>query len=150
MKPLWAHKAMSALGCAALLAALVVGDPGKCAAQTAKLPVAPCTTTDPPCMTIIIYNNTKPADGFNIYPVLTTGINNPDKWLQLQFHNTSNSYGRDTGFRFYINPTGDGIPPGGHVTITVPLYTKLAARADSDQAVSCSRATILRSRQRRP
>ncbi|HME07594.1 MAG TPA: hypothetical protein VKG25_11100 [Bryobacteraceae bacterium] len=135
MKPLWADKAMSALGCAALLAALVVGDPGKCAAQTAKPPVAPCTTTDPPCMTIIIYNNTKPADGFNIYPVLTTGINNPDKWLQLQFHNTSNSYGRDTGFRFYINPTGDGIPPGGHVTITLPLYTKLAAKGELNQNI---------------
>ena len=133
MKPLRVGRATLAMAFAALSFTLFVGYPGNSAAETAKVPVAPCTTTDPPCMTIKIYNNTSPADGFNIYPVLTTGISNPDKWLQLQFHNTGNSYGRNTGFRFYINPTGDGIPPGGHATITLPLYTKLVAKSEFNQ-----------------
>jgi hypothetical protein len=125
-------------GLAALLLALVLGNSGSSIAQTAKAAVAPCTTTDPPCLTIKIYNNSDPKDpkdGYNIYPVLTTGINSPDKWLQLHFHNTSNSYGRDTGFRFYVNPSGDGIPPGGHVTITLPLYTKLTTKGELNQNI---------------
>src|SRR4029079_11881836 len=121
----WAIRSTSPPGFAAVLLALVLGHSGNCIAQTGKPAVPPCTATDPPCLTIKIYNNTDPRDGTNIYPVLTTGISSPDKWLQLHFHNPNNSYGRDTGFRFYVNPEGDGIPPGGQVTITLPLYTKL-------------------------
>jgi hypothetical protein len=126
MKPFWVDKAMSATGFAALLFALFLGYPGNSAAQ----PVPPCTTTAPLCMTIKIYNNS----GYNIYPVLTTGISAPDTWLQAWFKVDStpsrlaaNPYPRNTGFRFYINPTGPGIPPNGFVTITLPLYTQLVS-----------------------
>jgi hypothetical protein len=135
MKPLWAIKSTTVRCVAVLVLALMLGHSGSCAAQTAKPPVAPCTTIDPPCMTIKIYNNTSAKDGHNIYPVLTTGISSPDKWLQLQFHDPGKSYGRDTGFRFDINPEKDGIPPGGHVTITLPLYTKLTADGELNRNI---------------
>src|SRR5262249_12694987 len=34
-------------------------------------------------------------------------------------------YPKLDNFRIYINPTGNGIPPGGEVTITLPLLTQL-------------------------
>jgi hypothetical protein len=88
-------------------------------------------------MTVKIYNN---SGAYNIYPVLTMGKDDPgkpDEWLQAEFkvprtRTDDCLYHRAHNFRFYINPAidtktgkGDGIPPGGNVTITLPLYTQL-------------------------
>jgi hypothetical protein len=94
--------------------------PGNVAAQTV------------PTMTIVIYNNSKTH---SIYPVLSTGAHILDKWLQAAFkipksQLADNPYPTPDTFRLYFNPTGAGIPPGGTVTITLPLYTQLVANVD--------------------
>ena len=86
-----------------------------------------------PTMTIVIYNNSKTH---SIYPVLSTGGHSPvDEWLQAAFkipnsQHGDNPYPSPDTFRLYFNPTGAGIPPGGNVTITLPLYTQLVAKVD--------------------
>jgi hypothetical protein len=82
-----------------------------------------------PLMTIKIYNNSETS---NIYPVLTTGTSGSSLWLQAWFKVPKGEMGDKPypklhAFRIYINPTGDGIPPGGAVTIEVPLLTQLVA-----------------------
>lgn len=84
-------------------------------------------TTPVPEMTVEIFNN---SSNHNIYPVLSTGTSTVGKWLQAAFgvrkaDLAANPYPKLNQFRLYINPTGDGIPPGGHVIIKLPLYTQL-------------------------
>jgi hypothetical protein len=121
-----------ALICAAIASFLIVlallppahassSPPGNVAAQTV------------PTMTIVIYNNSK---NHSIYPVLSTGGHSPvDLWLQAAFkipksQLANNPYPSPDTFRLYFNPTGAGIPPGGNVTITLPLYTQLVANVN--------------------
>ncbi len=129
MKPLWVDKSTPATIFAALLFVLFLGHAGDCAAQ----PV--------PTMTIKIFNNScQPAcqageQPYNIYPVLTMGQGPVDSWLQAALSVpkstlNDNPYPRGRSFRLYFNPTGDGIPPGGHVKITLPLYTQLVPTAN--------------------
>src|SRR5260370_39481075 len=83
-------------------------------------------------MTIQIYNN---SPEFNIYPMISSpGASNlTDLWLQGFFGTTwanrdKETYKNGGGLPTYVNccNTGqNGIPPGGSVTIPVPLYTPL-------------------------
>lgn len=87
-----------------------------------------------PTMTVKIYNN---SPDYNIYPVLTTGTALKNLWLQAWFKVPkaqlgNNPYPKLTNFRIYVNPTGTGIPPGGSVTLTLPLLTQLVANAQID------------------
>ncbi len=85
-----------------------------------------------PVMTIQVYNNSL---NFNIYPLISfPGASNlTDLWLQGFFGTTwanrdTQTYKNGGVIRTYVNccNTGqNGIPPGGSVTITVPLYTPL-------------------------
>ncbi len=80
-----------------------------------------------PSMTIELHND---SDTYSIYPVLSTGGHIVDAWLQAAFNVpktklADNPYPTPHTFRFYINPTGTGIPPHGSVTVTLPLYTQL-------------------------
>jgi hypothetical protein len=134
VKPLWVDKSTRTQGFAALSFALLIAYADNCAAgSNVPLPVGP-----PPAMTIVIYNN---AGAYNIYPVLSTGTTNADKWLQAAAKVPHADTGRypypnTSQFRFYINPTGDGIPPGGSVTITLPLYTQMVPTASVNPSVS--------------
>ncbi len=77
------------------------------------------------------YNNTDTSKTpSNIYPVLTTGTSSSSLWLQAWLKVPKGEMGNKpypklNNFRIYINPTGKGIPPGGSVTITLPLLTQL-------------------------
>ena len=79
-----------------------------------------------PVMTLKIYNNDSQN---NIYPVLTTGVASKSVFLQAFFKIKVKDLGTNTFpkaiYRFYINPTGVGIPPGKHVIVKVPLFTQL-------------------------
>jgi hypothetical protein len=91
-------------------------------------------------MTIKIFNNS----GYNIYPVLSTGTSIPeDPFLQAALQVPSdpavrkaNPYPKLNQFRLYINPTGDGIPPGGSITLELPFYTQLVATDKVDPTLS--------------
>jgi hypothetical protein len=80
-----------------------------------------------PTMTIVIYNS---SSQYSIYPVLSTGAHSADNWMDAAFNIPQSQVGDhpyptpDT-FRLYFNPTGTGIPPGGSITVTLPLYTQL-------------------------
>lgn len=91
-------------------------------------------------MTIKIFND---DPKYYAFPVYTTGQHKPpaprgDIWLQAIFKNTAQqiksgqfNYYSNQSYRFYL--TGGtqtapvGIPPNGNVTLTIPLYTQLAA-----------------------
>lgn len=78
-----------------------------------------------------IYNN---SDRYNIYPVIATPTNDADEWLQGGFQVPQDqiktlTYGHKMVYRIYINPK-TGIPPHGSVTITLPLFSQLAATPD--------------------
>ena len=115
MEPRSVHTRASAIGLAITVVTLWLAPAGDTAAQTV------------PLMTIKIYNNTEDS---NIYPVLTTGTSNSSLWLQAWLKVPKSQMGdkpypKLDNFRIYINPTGDGIPPGGAVTIELPLLTQL-------------------------
>ncbi|MEJ8571837.1 hypothetical protein [Microbaculum marinum] len=87
-----------------------------------------------PVMTVKIYNNTPDT---NIYPVLTTGTSNSSLWLQAWFmvpkdQMGKNPYPKLNSFRFYVDPTGKGIPPGKSITLSVPLFTQLVPNRKVD------------------
>jgi len=110
------------MGLAALMFALAFGHAGDARAQA-----------DVPRMTIKIFND----DPKNwAYPVLTTGKRLPnDIWMQAFFkvHKKdidTKTYASKKAYRLYINPKNAGIPPGGSVTIEVPLFTQLADNPD--------------------
>ncbi len=71
--------------------------------------------------TITIRNN---SDG-QIYPVLATSTNAVNQWMQGCLRTTEN-YPTDAVYKLYVNE-GQGIPPNSEVTITLPLYSTLAA-----------------------
>jgi len=95
-----------------------------------------------PTMTIKIFNDD--PDHY-IYPVLTTGKGPVDIWLQAFFKIPANQtaehpYKRELVYRIYVNPPsgepplGGGIAPGQSVTLTLPLYTQLAATVNPKEA----------------
>jgi hypothetical protein len=66
--------------------------------------------------------------------VLSSGTAVPDLFLQAALmvpkaQLGNNPFPKLNQFRLYINPTGDGIPLGGNVTITLPFYTQLVPTA---------------------
>jgi len=106
-----------------------------------------------PEMTIKIYNN---SDDFNIYPLISFPGQGSlkdgepgDKWMQGFFGVTQNRINIDkyassltmndvpAVTRMYVNccKAGEnGIPPGGSVTITLPLYSPLVDTIDPKKA----------------
>src|SRR3978361_1754711 len=119
MKPRFVHQPAPAIALATMVAVLILGSPHDVAAQTV------------PSMTIEIYNNTDTSKTpSNIYPVLTTGTSSSSLWLQAwlkvpKAQMGDKTYPKLNNFRIYINPTGNGIPPGGVVTLQLPLLTQL-------------------------
>jgi hypothetical protein len=117
---------------ARLSSALVaLGAGGAAVAQTTP-PVTP-----PPPMTIQIFNNSCKVGAcpggqkpYNIYPVLSTGTSAQDQLLQAVMGVPSGQVGKYpypklSQYRLYLNPTGNGIPPGGSLTLSFPVYTQL-------------------------
>ena len=70
--------------------------------------------------TITVHNNSNDS----IYPVLATSKNAVNEWLQGCFR-TTEAYPTNHVYKLYVNE-GKGIPPNSSVTITLPLYSKLA------------------------
>jgi hypothetical protein len=133
MKPIWVGQSTPTTGFAALLFALFAGYAGNSPAQSIL----------PPTMTIKIYNN---SDTYNIYPVLSSGTAVPDLFLQAALMVPKAQLGAKpfpklNQFRLYINPTGDGIPPKGNVTITLPFYTQLIPTAQVNPKCPTNPAT---------
>jgi hypothetical protein len=94
-------------------------------AGAAQLPPPVCPGPD--CQKVIeFWNNTDHA----VFPVIQAGIQNPDPWLQALFNDNSHTYAETHYSRVYINPVR-GIPPGGHVSVTVPWYSKLLNDPDT-------------------
>ena len=92
--------------------------------------VPPPTCPSKDCSKVItFYNNNPTASGVRIFPVIQAGIQNPDPWLQALFNDNTKTYAETHYSRAYINPV-NGIPPGGHVSVTVPWYSKLANDVD--------------------
>jgi hypothetical protein len=125
---------MTACSAAAILAA------GGAAMAAAAPPNCPTQTgTGPgfiPVQTIQIYND---STYLNIFAELEVGLNKGrDLWMQ-DICNVPDA-NRDTLYpypttvtnRMYINGL-QGIPPGGSVTITLPLFTQLVATVDPTQ-----------------
>ncbi|WP_024538760.1 hypothetical protein [Comamonas badia] len=74
--------------------------------------------------TISIHNNSdKP-----IYPVLTIGAKPVDQWLQGCMR-TNDPYTDLNDYKLFVNEAS-GLPPHASVTLTLPLYSKLAAKLD--------------------
>jgi hypothetical protein len=100
--------------------------------------------TVPPSMTILILNNSCKVGAcpsgqkpYNIYPVLSTGTSTPDKYMQAILGVPSGQVGgspfpKTNQFRLYLNPTGNGIPPGGSLTLTLPFYSQLVPTNEVD------------------
>jgi hypothetical protein len=91
-----------------------------------------------PTMTVVIINNSCKAGACpagqtpkNIYPVLSMGPSDKDLYMRaimnVPQNNTTSLFPLTAQMRFYINPAGNGIPPGGTVTVTLPFYTQLVA-----------------------
>jgi hypothetical protein len=84
-----------------------------------------------PVQTIKIFNDT----GQQIFAELEVGKPNPDLWIQDICNVPDAGKDQNTPYpttvtnRFYINGL-TGIPPGGSVAITLPLYTQLTATVD--------------------
>jgi hypothetical protein len=84
-----------------------------------------------PFQTIKIFNDTAQQ----IFAELEVGLSNPDLWIQDICNvpelnkNTLFPYPTTVTNRLYINGL-TGIPPGGGVAITLPLYTQLVTTVD--------------------
>lgn len=74
-----------------------------------------------PPKTISLYNNSQSV----IYPVLTVGEKPIDQWLQGCFR-TREPYTDTHFYKLFVNE-GTGLAPQTSVTITLPLYSELAA-----------------------
>src|SRR6266446_2237141 len=95
---------------------------------TANAQIPPPVCPGPDCSKVItFYNN---STDHALFPVIQAGIQNPDEWLQALFNDNSKSYAETHYSRVYVNPV-NGIPPGEHVSVTVPWYSKLTN--DTDQ-----------------
>jgi hypothetical protein len=104
------------IGVAVLLLALIAGWGGNADAQVTP----PKCPTDPLCTkTITIYNNSPVP----IYAMLQANFQDPDPYLQALFQ-SNQSFAETHYSRVYIDPD-NGIPPGGHVSVTVPWVSKL-------------------------
>lgn len=103
---------------------LLAGLAGSANAQ--QIPPPPCPSKD--CSKVVtFYNNTSGP----IFAVIQAGVQSPDPWLQALFNDNTQTYAETHYSRVYVNPT-NGIPPnGGHVSVTVPWYSKL--QNDTDQ-----------------
>jgi hypothetical protein len=97
-----------------------------------------------PTMTVVIINNsckagTCPAGqtAKNIYPVISMGPSGKDLYMRaimnVPQNNTTALFPLTSQMRFYVNPTGNGVPPGGTVTLTLPFYTQLVDPPDPTQ-----------------
>jgi len=106
----------TALAVAACASGLALAGPARAADDDAD-----------PVMTVKIFNN---SPDYNIYPVLSTGTADVDKWLQAaqkipKAKLAANPFPKRNEFRLYLAPTGDGIPPGGSLELTLPLLSQL-------------------------
>jgi hypothetical protein len=109
-----------------LALALLAGLAGTANAQ--MVPPPTCPSKD--CSKVVtIYNNNPTASGVTIFPVIQAGIQSPDPWLQALFNDNTKTYAETHYSRAYVNPV-NGIPPGGHVSVTVPWYSKLTNDVD--------------------
>lgn len=122
MKPLSVHRLTSAVVLVTFTIALFVAAPGG------------ATEEGVPRMSIQIYNN---STNYNIYPVLTTGTSDSSLWLQAWFkvpkvEMGNRPYPKHDNFRIYVNPEGNGIPPGDSVAIELPLLTQLVPTGKVD------------------
>jgi hypothetical protein len=133
-------RALKQLALAALMAFTVLIFGGEAAYAAGPPPSVNCTNGQTPNMTIVIYNNSKLH---NIYPVLFAGAASvTDTWMQACFQLSdadlaANPYPRASEYRMYINccaPGENGIPPGGSVTVTLPLYSPLVASINPKKA----------------
>ncbi|HEY2235779.1 MAG TPA: hypothetical protein VGK01_20065, partial [Candidatus Angelobacter sp.] len=97
-------------------------------AGSARAAIPPPVCPGPDCQKVItIYNN---FTDHAVFPVIQAGIQNPDPWLQALFNDNSHTYAETHYSRVYVNPVR-GIPPGGHVSVTVPWYSKLLNDPDT-------------------
>src|SRR5271167_3652468 len=98
-----------------------------------------------PTMTVVIINNSCEAGACpsgqtakNIYPVLSMGPSGKDLYMRaimnVPQNNTTALFPLASQMRFYINPAGNGIPPGGSITLTLPFYTQLVDSPDPTKA----------------
>jgi len=125
---------------AAFIALATLAFGGRNANAQAPAPKIDCTNGRTPNMTLEIYNN---STHYNIYPVLFAGApSDTDTWMQACFQLTdaqlgANPYPRATQYRMYINCCSNGengIPPGGSVRITLPLYSPLLGSINPKQS----------------
>ncbi|MCI2809870.1 hypothetical protein [Eoetvoesiella caeni] len=72
--------------------------------------------------TVTVYNN---SAGDTIYPVVATSKNLVNEWIQGCLR-TAEPYPTKLVYKLYVNE-GKGIPPNSSVTVTLPLYSELAA-----------------------
>jgi hypothetical protein len=123
MKLLCNSKTASVIGLAAACA-LVIGAPDRAAAQVVCN--APTADNPMPRMLIRIINNDA---NYNIYPVYTTGgggsSDRARAWCEVPRSELPNSLYPQQNYRFYINPTGKGIPPKGKLVVSVPMLSPL-------------------------
>ena len=96
-------------------------------AGTASSQIPPPTCPSPACQKVItFYNNTSTP----IFVAIQAGIQNPDPWLQALFNDNTQPYAETHYSRVYVNPL-NGIPAKGHVSVTVPWYSKLTNDTDT-------------------
>lgn len=79
---------------------------------------SPITVT---AKTITVYNDSDRT----IYPVLYTSPHPVDQWMQACERSTDN-FSNPNVYKLFVNE-GTGIPVGSSITITLPLYSQLAA-----------------------
>ncbi|WP_397475192.1 hypothetical protein [Pusillimonas sp.] len=70
--------------------------------------------------TVTVHNNSDRR----LYPVLATSTNEVNQWLQGCFR-TADLHPTERVYKLYVNE-GEGLPPNSSVTITLPLYSRLA------------------------
>jgi hypothetical protein len=93
-------------------------------ANAQRIPPPPCPSKD--CSKVVtFYNNTSDP----VFAVIQAGVQSPDPWLQALFNDNTQTYAETHYSRVYINPL-HGIPAAvhgipGHVSVTVPWYSKL-------------------------
>ena len=113
------------VGIATFLFLIAVGYAADANAQT-PIPSPQCVPLTSACTKVVTFYNNGPDP---IYPVIQAGIQSPDPWLQALFNDDSNTYAETHLTRLYIDP-GNGIPPGGSVSVSVPWYSALTDDPD--------------------
>jgi hypothetical protein len=129
--------ALAALLAPLLLALTGVVWAGATYAQDAAAPAAGAACTPAPApvpvkpMTFVIHNSKNSKK--TLYPVISTGQPPWDKWMQAEFQvcnpvSSPRKYPESYLYRIYINGV-NGIPPGGSVTVTLPMWSQLVSDA---------------------